>query len=56
LTAAYAGAEINGGGTTTNTTNYYDYGGFTYNGSASGRQAGLDLRNAVVNANGGLRK
>jgi hypothetical protein len=56
LTAAYAGAAINGGGTTTNTTNYYDYGGFTYNGSASGRQAGLDLRNAVVNANGGLRK
>ena len=56
LTAAYAGAAINGGGTTSNTTNYYDYGGFTYNGSASGRQAGLDLRNAVVNANGGLRK
>lgn len=55
LTAAYAGAAINGGGTTSNTTNYYDYGGFTYNGSASGRQAGLDLRNAVVNANGGYR-
>ena len=54
LTAAYANAAI-GGGTTSNTTNNYNYGGFTYNGSASGRQAGIDFRNAITQSNGGYR-
>ena len=54
LTAAYASEAI-GGGTTSNTTNNYNYGGFTYNGSASGRQAGIDFRNAITQSNGGYR-
>lgn len=54
LTAAYANAAI-GGGTTSNTTNNYNYGGFTYNGSASGRQAGIDFRNAITQSNDGYR-
>ena len=54
LTAAYAREAI-GGGTTSNTTNNYNYGGFTYNGSASGRQAGIDFTNAITQSNGGYR-